>query len=89
MKNEWNPRWMGLALAVSAALGCGEPPSTQGLHGACTPGSQCARGQRCLEYTGLAGPLSTCEIPCSSKSDCPEPLNCTAVSDGPNQLVCN
>jgi len=89
MKRAW--KWMGLALAAGAALGCGGgPPSKQGLHRTCTPGSECSQGQLCLEYTGFSGqPLSTCEIPCNFKSDCPEPLDCAAIADGPNQLTCN
>lgn len=84
MRRAW--KWMGLALA----LGCGAPPSKVGLHRACTPGAQCSQGQLCLEYTGFSGqPLATCEIPCTWKSDCPAPLDCVAVSDGPNQLICN
>jgi hypothetical protein len=83
MNRAW--KWMGLALA----LGCGGPPSQQGLHQACTPGSRCSQGQLCLEYTGFAGqPLASCEIPCNSRSDCPEPLDCAAVADGPEQPTC-
>jgi len=88
MNGAW--KWTVLALAAGAALGCGSPPSKQGLHQPCTPGAPCDHGQLCLEYTGIAGqPLASCEIPCSFKSDCPEPLSCTTVSDGPNQLICN
>jgi hypothetical protein len=83
--------WFHLVLAA-AALGCGggPPPSTEGLHQACTPGSACASGQLCLEYTGFAGqPLSTCEIPCDYAADCPAPLSCSSISDGPRQTICN
>ena len=90
MRRAW--KWMKLALAASA-LGCGggsPPPSTVGLHQACAPGSQCAQGQRCLQYTGFSGqPISTCEIPCAEQSDCPGSLTCVTVSDGPSQPVCN
>jgi hypothetical protein len=84
--------WFHLAAAATLALGCGTPPppSTEGLHQPCTPGSECAGGQSCLEYTGFSGqPISTCEIPCDYASDCPEPLQCTAVADGPSQTTCN
>ncbi len=86
--------WFHLFLAAALALGCGggPPPSTEGLHQGCTPGSAsaCADGQLCLEYTGFAGqPLSTCEIPCNYASDCPDPLHCSAISDGPDQTICN
>jgi hypothetical protein len=79
--------WMVLA---AVALGCGAPPSKQGLHDACASDRQCAQGQACLQYTGFSGqPLSTCEIPCTSARDCPAPLECLVVADGPGQLTCN
>jgi hypothetical protein len=81
---------MALTFAAALALGCGGlAPSTEGLHGDCTPESECAVGQTCLEYTGIAGqPLSSCEIPCDYPSDCPEPLQCAAIADGPGQPIC-
>jgi len=87
------PWWAGpllLLLLGGAALGCGAQPSKQGLHRDCSDGSACSYGQACLEYTNIAGqPLRSCEIPCTYRSDCPEPLDCVAISDGPNQLICD
>ena len=78
-------------IAAALALACGgAQPSKQGLHRDCSDGSACASGQLCLQYTGFAGqPLSSCEIPCDFDRDCPAPLSCVAVSDGPGQLTCN
>ena len=83
------PWWAGpLLLFAGAALGCGGgQPSTQGLHRDCSDGSACASGQVCVEYTGLAGqPLFTCEIRCTQRSDCPAPLDCVEISDGPGRV---
>lgn len=85
----WWFRFLAIAIA-GVALACeGEGPSKQGLHKDCSDGSPCKDGQLCLRYSGIAGqPLSTCEIPCTYPSDCPTPLECVAVSDGPDHLIC-
>ena len=78
------------ALALAACGGGGTPPSTENLHADCSGGFQCATGQQCLHYGGFAGqPLASCEIPCSYDPDCPPPLACGPVADGPTQSICH
>jgi hypothetical protein len=54
---------------------------------------QCAAGETCIEYYGIAGPrgpkFQTCGIPCKrgDKGDsCPEGKRCTTIADGPGDV---
>ena len=57
----------------------------------CCNGGLCADGLQCIEYYGFAGPrgpkFSSCEIPCSGKSNkCPKGHHCTTIADGPGAV---
>jgi len=80
-------RKTGLAVLVSLAAACGAP-STEGLHQSCAETASCASGQECLHGGDLGGPHDTCEIPCWLDFDCPAPLKCMTLTDGPPGRTC-
>lgn len=52
--------------------------------------ADCDDGLACIEYYGIAGPsgphFTSCEIPCTDDTVCPEQQKCTTIADGPGQV---
>ncbi|MFO0748118.1 MAG: hypothetical protein U1F43_21040 [Myxococcota bacterium] len=52
--------------------------------------ADCDADLTCVEYYGIAGPsgpkFTSCEIPCSDDSVCPDNQKCITIADGPGQV---
>jgi hypothetical protein len=69
------------------------PPDASALAslGKSCPAAGCPAGLTCLEYCGVAGcrpgaVFRTCEIPCRTRAQCPDGLECGVVADGPGRV---
>ena len=80
----------GLAAGGSAGLDGGSIDFSQ-LHSSCSD-DQCPSGLTAVIYYGYGGPSGTlhctCEIRCSTDSDCPSAWRCVNFMDGPG-YVCD
>ncbi len=78
-----------LLLSVLLAAGCtrGLRDPAEGLHEACSSNESCRSGQLCVRWADEASRMhQTCELLCdlgTGERQCPPPLTCVRVTDGP------
>jgi hypothetical protein len=66
------------------------PKNAPGIGENCGPNDTCAKGLTCVSYYGIAGArgpqFKSCEIKCTTDTNCPAGHKCITIADGPGQV---